>query len=74
MLNSILEIIRSWPYPAQGIFLLVISILLTIIGSIVAQAISIFINETLCILVRGYPAVVAESDENSDEQDSDKSN
>jgi phosphate/sulfate permease len=67
MLQFIMDMVRGWHETAQAICLIVISGMLTLIVMAIWGGVAEFFNQTLPLLVRGYPSEKKEENAQEDE-------
>ena len=67
MIDAIIEIIKSWHGVGQFIFLFGTAFLFMIINTALVDAVSSFFNNTLPILLRGYPPSLTKKDDEAEE-------
>lgn len=67
MLQEILDLIRKWDVWGQFFFVIIVATLGTFIGVAIIGLVGEFVNNTLPILIRGYPKKYeANEDEKND--------
>jgi hypothetical protein len=67
MIDAITEIIKSWHGAWQFVFLFGTAFLFMVLNTALIDAVSSFFNNTLPILLRGYPPSLEKKDTETDE-------
>ena len=69
MIDAITEIIKSWHGAWQFVFLFGTALLFMVVNTALIDAVSSFFNNTLPILLRGYPPHLSEEKESEKDDD-----
>lgn len=69
MIDAITEIIKSWHGAWQFVFLFGTALLFMVVNTALIDAVSSFFNNTLPILLRGYPPAHLSEEKESEKDD-----
>jgi hypothetical protein len=68
-MDNLVNLIREWHGIAQFVMILAIAFIFAVASVMVFNAIERFFNQTLPVLIRGWPPYDVDEDEDDDEDD-----